>query len=305
MDRYIAPRSPGSRAVPAYEPNGGLTTELMGALERAVPVATLVFVLSSMLAMGLGLKVAQITAPLRNLRLVAMSLLANFAVMPLGAIVLARVLRLDEPLGVGLLLLGVAAGAPFLPKLAQIAKGNLAFAVALMVLLMVITVGYLPLVLPILLPGVSVNPVKIARSLVLLMLLPLAGALAVNAKLPAAAARAKPLFDRLSSLGLVLVVLLLVVVNFNDVLSLFGTRAILAGLLFIALGYVVGWALGGPGSDTRPVLGLGTAQRNIAAGLVVGSQSFSNPRVVVMVVVVAMVSLLILLPLSRLLARNG
>ena len=277
----------------------------MGALERAVPVATLVFVLSSMLAMGLGLKVAQITAPLRNLRLVAMSLLANFAVMPLGAIVLARVLRLDEPLGVGLLLLGVAAGAPFLPKLAQIAKGNLAFAVALMVLLMVITVGYLPLVLPILLPGVSVNSVKIARSLVLLMLLPLAGALAVNAKLPAAAARAKPLFDRLSSLGLVLVVLLLVVVNFNDVLSLFGTRAILAGLLFIALGYVVGWALGGPGSDTRPVLGLGTAQRNIAAGLVVGSQSFSNPRVVVMVVVVAMVSLLILLPLSRLLARNG
>ena len=277
----------------------------MGALERAVPVATLVFVLSSMLAMGLGLKVAQITAPLRNLRLVAMSLLANFAVMPLGAIVLARVLRLDEPLGVGLLLLGVAAGAPFLPKLAQIAKGNLAFAVALMVLLMVITVGYLPLVLPILLPGVSVNPVKIARSLVLLMLLPLAGALAVNAKLPAAAARAKPLFDRLSSLGLVLVVLLLVVVNVNDVLSLFGTRAILAGLLFIALGYVVGWALGGPGSDTRPVLGLGTAQRNIAAGLVVGSQSFSNPRVVVMVVVVAMVSLLILLPLSRLLARNG
>ena len=305
MDRYIAPRSPGSRAVPAYEPNGGLTTELMGALERAVPVATLVFVLSSMLAMGLGLKVAQITAPLRNLRLVAMSLLANFAVMPLGAILLARVLRLDEPLGVGLLLLGVAAGAPFLPKLAQIAKGNLAFAVALMVLLMVITVGYLPLVLPILSPGVSVNPAKIARSLVLLMLLPLAGALAVNAKLPAVAARAKPLFDRLSSLGLVLVVLLLVVVNFNDVLSLFGTRAILAGLLFIALGYAVGWALGGPGADTRPVLGLGTAQRNIAAGLVVGSQSFSNPRVVVMVVVVAMVSLLILLPLSRLLARNG
>ena len=277
----------------------------MGALERAVPVATLVFVLSSMLAMGLGLKVAQITAPLRNLRLVSMSLLANFAVMPLGAILLARVLRLDEPLGVGLLLLGVAAGAPFLPKLAQIAKGDLAFAVALMVLLMVITVGYLPLVLPILSPGVSVNPAKIARSLVLLMLLPLAGALAVNAKLPAAAARAKPLFDRLSSLGLVLVVLLLVVVNFNDVLSLFGTRAILAGLLFIALGYAVGWALGGPGSDTRPVLGLGKAQRNIAAGLVVGSQSFSDPRVVVMVVVVAMVSLLILLPLSRLLARNG
>jgi BASS family bile acid:Na+ symporter len=277
----------------------------MGVLEKAVPIATLVFVVSSMVAMGLGLKVAEITAPLRNLRLVAMSLLANFVLMPLGAVVLARVLRLDEPLGVGLLLLGVAAGAPFLPKLAQIAKGNLAFAVALMVLLMVVTVGYLPLVLPILLPGVSVNPLQIARSLVLLMLLPLAGALAVNAKFPAAAARAKPWFDRLSSLGLILVVVLLVVVNFSDVLSVFGTGAILAGLLFIAMGYGVGWALGGPAADTRPVLALGTAQRNIAAALVVGSQSFSNPSVVVMVVVVAIVSLLILLPLSRLLATKS
>lgn len=277
----------------------------MGVLEKAVPIATLVFVVSSMVAMGLGLKVAQITAPLRDLRLVSLSLLANFVLMPAAAVVLARVLRLDEPLGVGLLVLGVAAGAPFLPKLTQIAKGNLAFAVALMVLLMVITVGYLPLVLPVLLPGVSVNPAKIARSLVLLMLVPLAVALAVNAKLPAAAARAKPLFDRLSSLGLILVVVLLVVVNFNKVLSVFGTRAILAGMLFIAFGYAVGWALGGPAADTRPVLGLGTAQRNIAAALVVGGQSFSNPSVVVMVVVVAIVSLLILLPMSRLLARKA
>jgi len=277
----------------------------MGALEKAVPIATLVFVVSSMVAMGLGLKVAQVTAPLRNPRLVSLSLLANFVLMPAGAVVLARVLRLDEPLGVGLLLLGVAAGAPFLPKLAQIARGNLAFAVALMVLLMVITVGYLPLVLPILLPGVSVNPTQIASSLVVLMLLPLAISLAVNAKWPGAASRAKPLFDRLSTLGLILVVVLLVVVNFNNVLSVFGTRAILAGLLFISLGYAVGWALGGPAADTRTVLGLGTAQRNIAAALVVGSQSFSNPRVVVMVVVVAIVSLLILLPMSRLLAKKG
>ena len=277
----------------------------MQALERAVPVATLVFVVSSMLSVGLGLNVGQITAPLRNLRLVAMSLLANFVLMPVGAVVLARALRLVEPLAVGLLLLGVAAGAPFLPKLAQIAKGNLAFAVALMVLLTVITVAYLPLVLPLFLPGVSVNPAKIAVSLVLLMLLPLAGALVVNAKLPAAAGRVKPVVDRLSTLGLVLVVLLLVVVNFSNVLSLFGTGAILAGLLFIALGYAVGWALGGPGADTRLVLGLGTAQRNIAAALVVGGQSFSNPSVVVMVVVVAVVSLLILLPLSRVVARNS
>jgi bile acid:Na+ symporter, BASS family len=199
--------------------------------------------------------------------------------------------------------LGSAAGAPFLPKLAQIARGNLAFAVGLMVLLMVITVGYLPLVLPLLLPGVSVNPAKIARSLFLLMLLPLAGALAVRAQFPDIAARTKPVLDRLSNLSLILLGLLITLANVNNVLDVFGTRGILAGLLFIAIGFVIGWFLGGPDINTRRVLALGTAQRNIAAALVVGSQSFSDPKVVVMVVVVAIVSLLVLMPLSRKLAK--
>ncbi|MEO8425971.1 MAG: bile acid:sodium symporter [Verrucomicrobiota bacterium] len=256
-----------------------------------------------MLAMGLGLTVAQIIAPLRSARLVALSLAANFVVMPLVAVALGKLLQLDEPLGVGLLVLGAAGGAPFLPLLAKIAKGNLAFAVGLMVLLMVVTVGFLPLALPLLLPGVSVNPAKIARSLILLMLLPLAAALAANAKFPAAAARVKPRLDKTSSLSLILVIALLVVVNFKSVLTVFGTRGILAGLLFIAAAYGVGWLLGGPAADTRLVLGLGTAQRNIAAALVVGSQSFTDPKVVVMVVVVAIVGLLILMPLSRMLAK--
>jgi bile acid:Na+ symporter, BASS family len=277
----------------------------MELMQKATSVAMLIFVLSSMLAMGLGLTVSHIITPLRNARLVALSLLANFVLMPLTAVALAALLRLDQPLGVGLLLLGTAAGAPFLPKLAQIAKGNLAFAVGLMVLLMVVTVGYLPLVLPVLLPGVSVNPAKIARSLLLLMLLPLAGALAVKARFAVAAARTKPVLDRVSNLSLILLVLLITAANINNVLAVFGTHGILAGLLFIAVGFGIGWLLGGPGMDTRRVLALGTAQRNIAAALVVGSQSFSDPKVVVMVVVVAIVSLLVLMPLSRLLAKRG
>jgi bile acid:Na+ symporter, BASS family len=277
----------------------------MELMQKATSVAMLIFVLSSMLAMGLGLTVSQIITPLRNARLVVLSLLANFVLMPLAAVALAALLRLDQPLGVGLLLLGTAAGAPFLPKLAQIAKGNLAFAVGLMVLLMVVTVGYLPLVLPVLLPGVSVNPAKIARSLFLLMLLPLAGALAVKGRFAVAAARTKPVLDRVSNLSLILLVLLITAANITNVLAVFGTHGILAGLLFIAVGFGIGWLLGGPGMDTRRVLALGTAQRNIAAALVVGSQSFSDPKVVVMVVVVAIVSLLVLMPLSRLLAKRG
>jgi BASS family bile acid:Na+ symporter len=272
--------------------------------QAAISIAMLVFVLSSMVGMGLGLRLGEIISPLRNVRMVVLSLVANFVVMPLVALALWRMLRLDEALGIGLLLLGMAAGAPFLPKLAQIARGNIAFAVGLMVLLMVITVGYLPFVLPQLLPGVSVNPAKIARSLVMLMLIPLGGALVVNAYYPRVAARAKPLFDRVSNWGLITLIALLTVLNMTSVLAVFGTGGILAGVLLLAGGYAVGWVLGGPSPDTRSVLGLGTAQRNIAAALVVGSQSFDDPNVVVMIVVVAVVGLLILMPISRALAKT-
>ena len=155
-------------------------------------------------------------APLRNGKLVFFALLANFVLMPLAALAIARLLRLDQPLGIALLLLGAAAGAPFLPKLAGIAKGNLAFAVGLMVLLMVLTVGYMPLVLPLLLEGVSVDPMKIARSLVLLMLLPLGVGLAVNARFGSVAEKMRAPLNRISTLSLVLLIVLLLVTNIQN-----------------------------------------------------------------------------------------
>ena len=276
---------------------------LMEILSKAATVAMLSFVVSSMLAMGAGLTVPQIAEPLRNARLVILTLLANFVVMPLGALALAKVLWLDEPLGIGLLLLGCAAGAPFLPKLAELAKGNLAFAVGAMVLLMVVTIGYLPVVLPLLLPGVTVDPWQIARSLLLLMLLPLVIGLGLKAYYGDLAARVKPALDWISNVSLILLVCLITAANIDKVLQVFGTRGILAGILFIALGLGTGWLLGGPEADTKRVMALGTGQRNIAAALVVASQSFSEPKVVVMVIVVAIVGLVVLMPLSRAMAN--
>ena len=273
-------------------------------LHKATTTAMVSFVVSSMLAMGAGLTVAEIVAALRSRRLIIVALLANFVVMPLGALVLAKALWLNEPLGVGLLLLGCAAGAPFLPKLAQLSKGNLPFAVGAMVLLMITTVGYLPIVLPLLLPEVTVNPAKIAQSLIVLMLFPLGVGLFVKSYLARLSELVKPFLDRLSSISLVLLILLISIVNFDKVLQVFGTRGILAGLLFIAFGCSMGWLLGGPGDDTRRVLAFGTGQRNIAAALVVGSQSFTDPGVTVMVVVVAIIGLVTLMPLAGMLGRR-
>src|SRR6185437_13938784 len=218
---------------------------LMNLLSKASTIAMLSFVISSMLAMGAGLSISQIIQPLRNPRLIVFALLSNFVLMPLCALALSNMLQLDQALGVGLLLLGCAAGAPFLPKLAELAKGNLPFAVGAMVLLMVVTVGYLPLVLPLLLPGITVDPGKIARSLVLLMLLPLAVGLALKARYDEVAARVKPWLDWLSNISLILLIMLISAANIDKVLQIFGTRGILAGLLFIAMGFGIGWLFGG------------------------------------------------------------
>jgi BASS family bile acid:Na+ symporter len=52
-------------------------------------------------------------------------------------------------------------------------------------------------------------------------------------------------------------------------------------------------------------LALGTGQRNIAAALVVASESFSDPSIVIMVIVVTIVGLLTLMPLCHVLANSG
>ncbi len=79
----------------------------------------------SMPGMGFSLTVPQILSPLHNLRLVILSLAANFILVPLLAIGILMVLPLSEGLSIGLFLLGTAAGAPFLPKLARWQKGTL------------------------------------------------------------------------------------------------------------------------------------------------------------------------------------
>lgn len=226
-------------------------------LESVARLSILVFVVASMLAMRLQPTVGQILDPLSDRRLVATALAANFVVADSGV--------RDSPCHSALggqrdcvVLLATAAGAPFLPKLVEMAEGNVAFGVGLMVLLMVATVAYVPAVLPVLLPGVQVNPLVIAGSLVVLMLVPLAIGLFVKARYADAAAALQPAASQTSSTALIFLVVLMLVLNFDILISVIGARVILALALLIAVPFGEGWILGGATRDTRSVLGLGT-----------------------------------------------
>ena len=269
-------------------------TETLATLAQ---LSVLVFVIGSMASMGLSLKIPQIIAPLKNAKLVILALVANFVLVPIVAVLITLIIPLDESVRIGLILLATAAGAPFLPKLAEVAKGNVAFSVGLMVLLMVVTIVYLPLVLPLLLGGVEVNPWEIAQSLIVMMLIPLAIGLFVNARYEEAAAKVQPTFGQASNIALLVLTVLGLVLNFRAMIDLVGSLGILAGILFIVLSLVVGYLLGLGSSDggIRSVMGLGTAQRNISAALVVAAQNFDT-NVVTYLMVIAVIGLIILMP---------
>jgi hypothetical protein len=68
--------------------------------------------------------------------------------------------------------------------------------------------------------------------------------------------------------------------------------------------FVIGYLLGGRDREGRIVLGLSTGQRNIAAATVVARQSFGDPQILLMAVVVSTVSML-LFPLARVLRGSA
>jgi len=278
---------------------------MTGILTDITKLTALVFFLSSMSGIGLGLTLSEIAAPLRSVRLVVFALIANFLFAPLLAMGLARLLRLDEPYAHGLLLPGLAAGAPFLPKVAGIAKGDPALSVGLMVLLMTGTTIFLPLALPLLVKGAHINPWENARFLALLLLLPLIVGLVVKARAASLSARLRPALELVSSIALLVMLILIIALNYQAVGRIFGTGAILAALLFVALSAMAGWLLGGRDPARRTALGLSTGLRNVPAALVVSMQNFDDPKVSVMVIVTTLAGILLLGPAARMMGNRA
>lgn len=273
-------------------------------LESLALLSVLVFVIGSMLSMGLSLTTKQIIEPLRNTRLVVLALVANFVVVPIAAYVITLVVPLDEPISIGLILVSTAAGAPFLPKLVQVAKGSPAFSVGLMVLLMVVTIVFLPIVLPLLIQGVEVNPLDIAQSLVVMMLIPLAIGLFIKARYEESAEKIRPTFASASNLAILVLIVLGVVLNFDAMIGLVGSFGILAAILLVAIALATGYLLGGSDPSIKSVMALGTGQRNISAALVVAAQNF-DADVITYLAVFSVVGFVLLFPAAGELGKRS
>ena len=271
----------------------------------AAKIALLAFLVSSMLAAGLSLTPRAILAPLRNVRLVLVALALNFVAAPVFALALSVVIPLERPHAIGLILLGGAAGAPFLPKLVERARGDLGFAVALMTLLTVGTTLFMPFALPLMIPGLQASPWSIAQPLVVFILAPLAVGMLLRSRKAIPLATLQPILVKLGNASVLVLLTLLLALYFRDLLGVLGSGAIAACAVFLAGLYAAGYLLGGSRVEIKGVLGLGTAARNVGVALVPASQSFSDPKVMIMLVAYTIVMLIVLVPASGRLRRKA
>ena len=263
------------------------------------------FVVVNMLGLGMGLTVGEIIAPLRNIPLTLKALVCSFVLVPLTAYGLAHGLKMEHGRALGLILLACSAGDPFVTKLTQSAKGDMRYSLAVMTLLSIVTVIYMPIFLPILLPGVKVDAIEIAKPLIVLIIIPLTIGLVAKARLSRLADILAPKFDRLASVLIYSAVGLFAAVHYADILDAVGSRAIGAAILLVVTALLYGYFLGGPNQLKRGDLAVNTAWRGVSAAMAVGIKNFpTEPNVFTMAIILVLVSAAILMPVSATILRK-
>jgi bile acid:Na+ symporter, BASS family len=276
---------------------------MTGSLQRLADLSILVFVVSSMLAMGMSQRFASVIAPLRRPLPVVLALVVNFALSPLLALALSRIIPLQPAHAAGLLLLSAAAGAPFLPRLAEFCGGNLPYSLALMLLLMGGSTIFMPLALPLLVPEMDADPWTIARPLLLFMLIPLGIGFALVLAGASWMNRLLTFVRAVSNLSLVLLVVLFIGLNLKTLLGTFGSFAIATYTVYLLAIMTAAYLLGAADAPTRNVFALGAGCRNLAAALVIARANSDDPAVTVMLIVAFAVSLVVLLGFARAVRR--
>ena len=262
------------------------------------------FVAGAMITSGLGLTISQIIEPFKNLKMVILSVIANFVIVPLFAFGIVWVLPVSEGVRIGIILLSVGGGAPFLPKIVETAKGRVGGAVGLMLLLLIVTIFFMPIVVPLIVSDASVSSWNIAKSLIFSMLIPLVLALFVKARFSDIAVRIQPFAAKLTNITIVVLVIIVVYLYAKVIVS--NARVLPIILLFFLGAMAIGYFTGGKNRNARIILSVGTGLRNPSVAMLVASQHFSSePMAAIVPLLVGIIGLSILLPLASKIGKKA
>jgi bile acid:Na+ symporter, BASS family len=236
-------------------------------------------------AIGLETYAAAIRAAVRR-RLVLASLVGvNTIALPLAAAAIVAVLPMADGPATGVLLCALCAAGPLALKAAQLARGDLAWALSLTVVLTVVNAGALPLWSSVLLPeSVAAKPGDLLGAMVLLVVLPVGLGVVVRWIRPRTVSLV-PRLEVLSNVTLVLAITAALIAYSDELLSTAASWAPVAILSLLVIAAVGAQLVPSVPAELRRVSTLVTMNRATGIALLVVSRAFADQVGVVSTVI--------------------
>jgi bile acid:Na+ symporter, BASS family len=270
-------------------------------LQQALGLALQASIVMTVFSFGLRTVPDDVLYVVRRPWLLTRSLVAMFVIMPLVAVAFAAFFELRPSVEIALVALAISPIPPLLPGREQKAGGHASYALGLMMIAAVLSIGIVPAEVNLLgrysMKPFAMSPGAIAGMALKAAVLPLVVGMLLRALLPAVAARIGRPVEIIATVVLVASVLVLLAGTFTAVLALVGNGTIVAMAAFVLTGLAVGHVLGGPRAGDRLVLALSTASRHPAIALAIAKANFPDePHLGATIVLYLLVSLLIGIP---------
>jgi bile acid:Na+ symporter, BASS family len=243
-------------------------------------IVVAVFLVAFMFQAGLGCDYRDLLAALKNANCMVRVVLANFIIVPIIGVIAVRVFALDDFVAVGILMMAISPGVPFLPMVAGAKHGgDQGLATALTGLLPILAIVTVPITAPLVLPVDALAHIKLGSfiiNLLLLQLLPLILGLFIRARTPDRAPALIRFFMLIALAAIILLLFVIVPKMGNAFVAVYGSRGLIATLLLVVLSAVTGWLLGGSEVHYRNTMTLATVMRNFGLALLVTGQNFPD-----------------------------
>jgi BASS family bile acid:Na+ symporter len=247
--------------------------------ERLIRILVTITLIEMMATIGLGVRLKDVGRIARKPGLLMRAAIANYACVPLVTVGLLLWFGPPPMISAGFLIVAVCPGAAYGPPFTALAKGDVAAAIGLMVILAGSSAICAPLLLRNLLPlmtksqSMRVDVIKIVVMLLLSQLIPLLAGLFVRQWRPPLANKLKHPADVVSALLNLSLLGLIVAVRFRT-LAAIRVEAFMGMLALVAASVAAGWLLGERGSENRKAMTFSTSVRNLAVALEIATASF-------------------------------
>jgi bile acid:Na+ symporter, BASS family len=231
-------------------------------------ITVIIFMAGNLLDLGLRLNLKEALRGLRDVRFVTLSVLWAFVLCPTLAYVLPMIIPLSPPYAMGFILLGLAPCAPLLPMMTEKARGDLNYAASFMLLMSAGTVVYMPIMVPLLVKGLTVSAWTVAKPMLILVLIPLLIGIVIQVRAAATASKIQPFVKKFTGIDTLLMLILVVIIYGKGFIGAIGTYAIGTQVIFFTVITAAAYALGfGMPRRQKSVLSLGICTRNCGAAL--------------------------------------